>query len=179
MNIEKIKARAEAATAETNVFYRINSLTPEDLEHSLDEDGYNTCLLKLMAHALFDIPALLDALEAKERELAEYRTAEEQGLLIRLPCKVGAGLTTELIDKAVLIERIDKFIDLAPDTAMHLEDCISGTPAIDAVEVVFCKNCQHRETINCITSERVNDNDYCSYGRKSLDKSLKLCYNKL
>lgn len=68
MNIEKIKARAEAATAETNVFYRINSLTPEDLEHSLNEDGYNTCLLKLMAHALFDIPALLDALEAKERE---------------------------------------------------------------------------------------------------------------
>ena len=41
----------------------------------------------------------------------------------------------ELIDKAVLIERINKFVDLAPDTAMHLEDCISGTPVIDAVEV--------------------------------------------
>lgn len=73
----------------------------------------------------------------------------------------------ELIDKAVLTERIDKFLDLSPDTAMHLEDCISGTPIIDAVEVVFCKNCQHRETINCITSEKVNDDDYCSYGAKS------------
>lgn len=37
---------------------------------------------------LADVGELLDALEAKERELAEYRTAEEQGLLIRLPCKV-------------------------------------------------------------------------------------------
>ena len=77
MNIEKIKARAEAATAETNVFYRINSLTPEDLEHSLNEDGYNTCLLKLMAHALFDIPALLDALEVKERECESNRKRYE------------------------------------------------------------------------------------------------------
>ena len=70
MNIEKIRARAEAAKAETNVFHRTKPLMPEDLELSLADDGYNPCLLRIMAHALFDIPALLDALEAKERELA-------------------------------------------------------------------------------------------------------------
>ena len=34
-----------------------------------------------------------------------------------------------------------------------------------AVEVVFCKDCQYRETTNCITSEMVNDNDFCSCGK--------------
>ena len=92
MNIDEIRARAEAAKAETNVFHRTKPLMPEDLELSLADDGYNPCLLRIMAHALFDIPALLDALEAKERELAEYRTAEEQGLLVRLPCKVGGDI---------------------------------------------------------------------------------------
>ena len=70
MNIDEIRARAEAAKAETNVFHRTKPLMPEDLELSLADDGYNPCLLRIMAHALFDIPALLDALEAKERELA-------------------------------------------------------------------------------------------------------------
>ena len=82
----------------------------------------------------------------------------------------------ELIDKAVLTERINKFVDLAPDTAMHLEDCISGTPVIDAVEVVFCKNCIYRATakVNCkgfticpASNMEITDNDYCSYGAKS------------
>ena len=68
MNIDEIRARAEAAKAETNVFHRTKPLMPEDLELSLADDGYNPCLLRIMAHALFDIPALLDALEAKERE---------------------------------------------------------------------------------------------------------------
>ena len=79
MNIEEIRARAEAATAETNVFHRTKPLMPEDLELSLADDGYNPCLLRIMAHALFDIPALLDALEAKERELAAVK--EENGWL--------------------------------------------------------------------------------------------------
>lgn len=38
--------------------------------------------------------------------------------------------------------------------------------AVDAVEVVFCKDCQYRETTNCITPDLVNDDDYCSYGKR-------------
>lgn len=37
-------------------------------------------------------PMLRKQIEAKERELAEYRTSEEQGLLIRLQCKVGGDI---------------------------------------------------------------------------------------
>lgn len=43
---------------------------------------------------------------------------------------------------------------------------ILEAPAVEAVEVVFCKYCQYRETTNCITPDLVNDDDYCSYGER-------------
>ena len=43
---------------------------------------------------------------------------------------------------------------------------LKRAPAVAAVEVVFCKNCKHRETTRCITPELVNDDDYCSYGER-------------
>lgn len=42
----------------------------------------------------------------------------------------------------------------------------SDTHAVNAVEVVLCKDCQYRETTNCITPDLVNDDDYCSYGKR-------------
>ena len=84
----------------------------------------------------------------------------------------------ELIDKAALMARIQsegkhqasQIANRYDPIVLAYGDCYAmakTAPVIDAVEVVFCKNCQHRETINCITSEKVNDDDYCSYGRKS------------
>ena len=46
-------------------------------------------------------------------------------------------------------------------------------PAVDAVEVVFCKDCQHRETTNCVTPEMVNDCDYCSWGKRRESEASK------
>ena len=43
---------------------------------------------------------------------------------------------------------------------------LKRAPAVEAVEVVFCKYCQYRETTNCITPDLVNDDDYCSYGKR-------------
>lgn len=52
------------------------------------------------------------------------------------------------------------------DALSALREQAERKHAVDAVEVVFCKDCQYRETTNCITLDLVNDDDYCSYGKR-------------
>lgn len=107
---EDIRARADAATAgpwkvkyhnedygqgygETTFYVSISDeLFKIGIADNHEKYAKYGAISDFIAYAREDIPALLDALEAKERELAEYRTAEEQGSLIRLPCKVGGDI---------------------------------------------------------------------------------------
>lgn len=52
---------------------------------------------------------------------------------------------------------------------------IDAIPAVDAVEVVFCKNCIYQKdaTVNCkgfiicpVSNMEITDDDYCSYGER-------------
>lgn len=73
---------------------------------------------------------------------------------------------SDLIDRSALI--VEDFTDMFFDKidAKVFEQILNCAPAVNAVEVVFCKNCKHRETTRCITPELVNDDDYCSYGKR-------------
>ena len=47
------------------------------------------------------------------------------------------------------------------------KDILNGTPIIDAVSVVRCKECKHRDGDRCgrfTNNVWVCDEDYCSYG---------------
>ena len=83
MNTDEIRARAEAATPGPWVNRPEKSFNVQSSNKNI-ASCFRTENADFIAYAREDIPALLDALEAKERELAEYRTAEEQGLLVRL-----------------------------------------------------------------------------------------------
>ena len=74
---------------------------------------------------------------------------------------------SDLISREAVINCIEErqVITACGEFAITLEE-IENFPAVDAVEVVFCKDCQYRETTNCITPDLVNDDDYCSYGER-------------
>ena len=77
----------------------------------------------------------------------------------------------DLIDRAVL--EIDAWERLS-DAVCALEKA----PAVDAVEVVRCKDCKHYGEYNCCwihsadvdgTPIFVRDDDFCSYGERRTD----------
>lgn len=58
-------------------------------------------------------------------------------------------------------------------------ECIAYAPAVDAVEVVFCKNCIYQKdaTVNSkgfiicpVSNMEITDDDYCSYGERRESK---------
>ena len=93
-----------------------------------------------------------------------------------------------LIDADVLDERFNKRIkwlrlDMHDQYSLGLyhgavtdKNLIGKMPAVDAVEVVRCRDCKHRGTDDCIfhiSGEpadeellRKLDNDFCSYGER-------------
>ena len=85
---------------------------------------------------------------------------------------------SDLISRDVLFNEISNIINrhenkpldvswLVPSDGLIMAlVSILKAPAVEAVEVVFCKDCQYRETTNCITPDLVNDDDYCSYGKR-------------
>lgn len=97
--LDRDRARLDCAVAERNHMNtlerfleaqeQIEALQAENISLRADRDQW-----KLAAELSRDgiQPMLRMQIEARERELAEYRTAEEQGLLIRLPCEVGGDI---------------------------------------------------------------------------------------
>ena len=84
----------------------------------------------------------------------------------------------ELIDREALLADMSQTVENSGCVYHEDEiiDCVKYAPTIDAVEVVFCKNCIYRATakVNCkgfticpASNMEITDNDYCSYGRKS------------
>ena len=76
----------------------------------------------------------------------------------------------ELIDREVLLNKLG-----CSDEDIIFKEIIDEAPLIDAVEVVFCKNCIYRATakVNCkgfticpASNMEITDNDYCSYGER-------------
>ena len=73
----------------------------------------------------------------------------------------------DLIDRAALkIDTWERLSDAVRDLA--------EAPAVDAVEVVRCKDCKKRNTVNCPMEEQyveypwqaTKHDDYCSYGER-------------
>ena len=82
-----------------------------------------------------------------ETELAEYKTAEEQGLLIKLPCRVG--------DAVYVIE----------DNCSFPNDCRN--------DCNFCPNNKREVTPTCFTIDMFNDiGDTVFLTRKEAERVL-------
>lgn len=88
----------------------------------------------------------------------------------------------DLIDRAALLEKIDKnFFATCPEGDEQLgylnsRNLIRTAPAVDAVEVVRCKDCKHlRKDGAYICCGRfhgmivIRINDFCSYGERITD----------
>lgn len=93
----------------------------------------------------------------------------------------------DLIDRDALLERIDaKFFATDPKGEEQLGYLNSRTlvrtaPAVDAVEVVRCKDCKHRHIDKDFASGKYcskrwanggrfcEDDDFCSYGERRTD----------
>ena len=84
---------------------------------------------------------------------------------------------SDLISREALINEF-KNPDLFNVTEKHLS-IIGNAPAVDAVEVVRCKDCQHYPQIDCFREPCCNtflrhstvlvprkSTDYCSYGKR-------------
>lgn len=95
-------------------------------------------------------------------------------------------MNNDLISRSV---HIDKFTAEAKKIAandkdfaqalMYVVTCLDAAPAVDAVEVVRCRECEKRETIECVLSYfvcedfdvdirflEVPDDFYCPYGER-------------
>lgn len=88
----------------------------------------------------------------------------------------------DLIDRAALLEKIDKkFLATCPEGDEQLgylnsRNLIRTAPAVDAVEVVRCKDCKHSHnypwgSYSCSLHEyegepHVEPNDFCNYGER-------------
>ena len=82
----------------------------------------------------------------------------------------------DLIDRAALLEKKTTLWDdsLGWTECVDIDD-IEAAPAVDAVEVVRCKDCKHWEEIKhghgwcCASTPNhalTKDDDFCSYGER-------------
>ena len=59
-------------------------------------------------------------------------------------------------------------------TIKEVKDLIRNQPTIDDVEIIRCKDCEHRDENCCVDSDTyceithgyMDDNDYCIYGKR-------------
>lgn len=81
----------------------------------------------------------------------------------------------DLIRRSALLEKQTYMFDEALGTSpCVLTEDIKAAPAVDAVEVVRCKDCRKRDTVNCPMEERyveypwqsTKHHDFCSYGER-------------
>ena len=89
-------------------------------------------------------------------------------------------------DRAASIENLDQYSDLAAalGDVQTVRDILSDAPTIDAVPVVRCRECHHcKETMDhkgpglfCSIWgrewQRVQPNDFCSYGQRKIETVL-------
>lgn len=87
---------------------------------------------------------------------------------------------SDLISREALINEF-KNPDLFNVTEKHLS-IIGNAPAVNAVEVVFCKNCIYQKDakVNCkgfiicpASNMEITDDDYCSYGERRESEASK------
>lgn len=80
----------------------------------------------------------------------------------------------DLIDRAALLKKaVDAEILNGAVQVIDVDD-ILAVPAVDALEVVRCKDCKKRNTVNCPMEEQyveypwqaTKHDDYCSYGER-------------
>lgn len=89
----------------------------------------------------------------------------------------------DLIDRAALLERLANIKDStnwdeqSRGVIMGFEIFINKSPAVDAVEVVRCKECKHRaDRLYCRlrkTPVIVTNVDFCSYGERRADNDTR------
>ena len=88
---------------------------------------------------------------------------------------------SDLISREALREqaiKATKCSDFAFDNCYpywQMSLCIKNAPTVDAVEVVFCKDCIYQKDakVNCkgfiicpVSNMEITDDDYCSYGER-------------
>ena len=79
-----------------------------------------------------------------------------------------------LIDADALIQKRNHAKAYAPDMYVIGQGYVMDAPAIDAVEVVRCKECRHYDHGCCVVMRYKDDHhiigvkptDYCSYGER-------------
>ena len=89
----------------------------------------------------------------------------------------GVGdMNNDLISRSAILERETYMFDEALGwTACILTEDIKDTPAVDAVPVVRCKECEHKHAISCEgivlctyhgKMIQMKSSDFCSYGER-------------
>ena len=86
-------------------------------------------------------------------------------------CMVAVGKRLDLIDRQALLAKLK-----GTSRYFSVKFDIEEAPTVDAVEVVRCKDCKHREDGLC-TLESVydypwyytKDDDFCSYGERKVE----------
>lgn len=62
----------------------------------------------------------------------------------------------------------DACIDYIRNNNQQAWEALAYAPTIDAVEVVRCKDCRHRDLFSCPLADNdfQKDDDYCSWGER-------------
>ena len=82
-------------------------------------------------------------------------------------------MNNDLISREALLEAIRT--DVAPFTLSMVFRHIHSAPAVDAVEVVRCRECRHHihdddvDFLCTITGVYTRHDDFCSYGERRAD----------
>lgn len=75
-----------------------------------------------------------------------------------------------LIDADVLINRVVFHTDWSTDEKEAFEDEVNAEPAVDAVEVVRCKDCKLFKTASCAIKIDTEEEMYCGYAERRQDE---------
>lgn len=81
-------------------------------------------------------------------------------------------MSDKLISADYLFAKIDKWVlDCDGISFEELKKTLNNAPAVDAVEVVRCRNCMHLFSIifgsYCqLLGKQMDKDDYCSYGER-------------
>lgn len=80
---------------------------------------------------------------------------------------------SDLINREKLTFNISEALSHTPPELMHTSivverilNVIEEEEAVDAVEIVRCKECKYRYTFDCMSRDRTYDDWFCADGRK-------------
>ena len=100
-------------------------------------------------------------------KLGEYEDAEELGLLVRLPCKVGR-MSEDYIrrEDAIAVAMDYQGQGNAQAASQDIAAELSSILAADVRPVVLCENCIYLANGTCRIQFFKSDESYCSWGRE-------------